>query len=140
MGRLLASLLLVAGVVVGWSARSGEGPESASGPAPSSANKSEQNAKPGASEGLKIHIDPRTGAILKEAAPGTVPLQLTPKLQDALSTSHEGLAEVPNTVPGGGVKVDLRGRFQSPLAATIGADGTLKMHHLREPSEAAGKP
>jgi len=35
-------------------------------------------------------------------------------------------------VPGGGVKVDLQGRFRSPLIATVGADGKLKTQHLGE--------
>ena len=43
--------------------------------------------------------------------------------------------EVPSSVPGGGVKVDLQGRFQSPLVGTIDADGKVKMQHLDEPHE-----
>ncbi len=84
--------------------------------------------------GLTIYVDPRTGRILKQPAPGTVPFQLTPELQNALSTSHQGLVEVPSSVPGGGVRIDLQGRFQNPLFATIDADGNLKLHHLQEKS------
>ena len=87
-------------------------------------------AVPSGASGMVIYIDPQTGAILKEPAPGTVPLQLTPELQNALSTSDQGLVEVPSTVPGGGVKVDLQGRFQSPLFATTDANGKVKLHHL----------
>jgi hypothetical protein len=36
------------------------------------------------------------------------------------------------SAPGGGVKVDLQGRFQSPLFATVDANGKIKVHHLRE--------
>jgi hypothetical protein len=89
--------------------------------------------------GMMIHIDPQTGAILSAPAPGSVPLQLSPQLRDALSTSHQGLVEVPSSVPGGGAKVDLQGRFQSPLIATVGADGKLKMQHLGEPPESGDK-
>jgi hypothetical protein len=89
----------------------------------------------GDAPGLTIYIDPQTGAILKEPAPGTVPLQLTPQLQNAFSTTHHGLAEVLMTAPGGGVKVDLQGRFQSPLFATVDANGKIKIHHLREATE-----
>ena len=82
--------------------------------------------------GMMIYIDPQTGAILQEPAPGTVPLQLTPELQNAFSTTHQGLAEVQMSGPGGGVKVDLQGRFQSPLFATVGASGKTKIQHLHE--------
>ena len=82
--------------------------------------------------GMTIYIDPQTGAILNEPAPGTVPLQLTPELQNALSTSDQGLVEVPSSVPGGGVTVDLQGRFQSPLIATTDANGKVKIQHLHE--------
>jgi len=93
----------------------------------------------GGTDGLMIHIDPQTGAILKEPAPGTVPLQLPPTLRRALSTSHRGLLETPSLVPGGGVKVDLQGRFQSPVFATIDAGGKLKLHHLNEMPESGDK-
>lgn len=85
---------------------------------------------PSGAAGMTIYIDPKTGALRQDPAPGTVPLPLTPQLQNALSTSHEGLIQVPSTVPGGGVEIDLQGRFQSPLIATIDADGKLRMQHL----------
>jgi hypothetical protein len=84
---------------------------------------------------MMIYVDPQTGALRKEAAPGTVPLQLTPELRNAISTSHQGLVEVPSPVPDGGVTVDLQGRFQSPLFATIDANGQIKIRHLHELSE-----
>jgi hypothetical protein len=82
---------------------------------------------------MTVYVDPQTGAILPEPAPGSVPLRLSPQEQSALSTSHEGLVEVP--VPGGGVKVDLQGRFQSPLVGTIDTHGKLQMQHLGESPE-----
>jgi len=96
-------------------------------------------AVPGSASGMTIYIDPQTGATLKERAPGTVPLQLSPQLQNALGTSHQGLVETPSAVPGGGVKVDLQGRFQSPLFVTIDANGKVKMQHLDEAPEAGDK-
>jgi hypothetical protein len=90
--------------------------------------------------GMTIYIDPQTGAILKEPAPGTVPLQLTPQLRNALSTSHQGLAETPSAVPGGGIKLDLQGRFQNPLFVTIDAAGKLKMQHLGETPAVVDEP
>ena len=92
----------------------------------------------GDASNMMIHVDPKTGAIRKEPAPGTVPLQLTPQLQNALSTSHQGLVEAPSPVAGGGIKVDLQGRFQNPLFATIDADGRVKMQHLDDTPESAG--
>lgn len=85
--------------------------------------------------GMKVYIDPRTGRILTEPPPGTAPLQLTPNEQNALSTSHQGLVEVPSSSPGGGVKLDLQGRFQSPLIGTIDANGKVKIQHLGEQHE-----
>ena len=85
--------------------------------------------------GMTIHVDPKTGRLLKEPAPGSVPLPLTPQLRDQLSTSHQGLVEEPAAVPGGGVKLDLQGRFQSPLVGTIDADGKFRMQHLHDTAE-----
>jgi hypothetical protein len=90
-------------------------------------------AVPQGASGMIIYVDPQTGAILHEPAPGTVPLQLTPELQNALSTSHEGLVETP--AAGGGVKLDLQGRFQNPLVGTIDASGKLRIQHLHEMPE-----
>jgi hypothetical protein len=99
----------------------------------------EQLAAPaaGAAPGMMIHVDPQTGAIVKEPAPGTVPLPLTPQLRNALSTSHQGLVEEVSPVPGGGIKIDLQGRFQSTLMATIDGDGKVRMQHLHPAPEPA---
>jgi hypothetical protein len=86
-----------------------------------------------AAPGMIIHIDPQTGAILDAPAPGSVPLQMTPDLLNALSTSHQGLVEAPSPVLGGGIIVDLQGRFMSPLVGTIDADGNLRIQHLHRP-------
>jgi hypothetical protein len=88
---------------------------------------------------MRIYLDPQTGAILQEPAPGALPLALTPQEQNALSTSHQGLTETPGPVPGGGVKVDLQGRFQSPVFGTVDADGNVEMHHLGEMPHAHDK-
>jgi hypothetical protein len=96
-------------------------------------------AAPEGTAGLRVYVDPQTGAVRRDPAPGTVPLQLTPQEQRALSTSHEGLVPVPNPVPGGGIKLDLQGRFQSPLIGTIDANGKLRMQHLDETPDAHDK-
>ena len=80
--------------------------------------------------GQTVYIDPNTGEVLSAPAPGTQPLRLSPAERTALSTSHQGLVQVPSAVPGGGVKLDLQGRFQSPLIAVVTVDGTARVHHL----------
>jgi len=86
----------------------------------------------GASDGMTIYIDPQTGAILKQPIPGSVPLAVTPRIQKAYSTSHQGLVEVPSATPGAGVKVDLDGRFRSLLFATTDDNGKARILHLHE--------
>jgi hypothetical protein len=90
--------------------------------------------------GMIVYIDPSTGEVLPAPAPGTQPLQLSPAERNALSTSHAGLVQVPSSVPGGGVKLDLRGRFQSPFIAVVGADGTATVRHLEELPWTGDKP
>jgi hypothetical protein len=66
--------------------------------------------------GSWINVDPQTGQRIP-APPGGVAIPASP----AFSTSHQGLVEEP--APGGGVMVDLQGRFRSAATATVGADG-----------------
>ena len=103
---------------------------------PPPAEKSAVN--PAAASGMIVHIDPRTGAIIKTPAPAAVPLQLSPQMLNALSTSHQGLVQERSSLPAGGVKVDLQGRFHSPLVATIDSNGKMTMQHL-QPLEAGEK-
>lgn len=70
--------------------------------------------------GLVIHVDPATGDLIGE--PSTIDIPNT--VDESLNRSSEGLEQVPAPV-GGGVMVDLQGRFQSTYVATIGADGDL---------------
>jgi hypothetical protein len=89
-------------------------------------------AVPAGASGMKVYIDPQTGAVVSEPAPGSVPLQMSPQEQNALSTSSQDLVQIPSSEPGGGVKLDLQGRFQSPLIGTIDANGKVKVEHLGE--------
>ncbi len=75
---------------------------------------------PQPSAGFKVHVDPKTGEFVATPAPGAPPLSLTPEEQNAFSSSHQGLTEVPVAKPGGGYKLDLKGRFQSPQGVTTG--------------------
>ena len=80
------------------------------------------------SGGLRVHIDPQTGRFTK---PGTgIPLQLSPAEVNALSTSHHGLVEAQSPRQRGGVFIDLQGRFQSSLVATVDEAGKVTIRHL----------
>ncbi len=72
---------------------------------------------PAARAGQWIHVDPQTGA--RTGAPADA--RAATAADPAFSTSHDGLVERP--APGGGVTVDLQGRFRSAVIATVGADG-----------------
>jgi hypothetical protein len=87
------------------------------------------NAASEGGAGMKVYTDPKTGAIIPEPAPDSETLVLPPQLQESFSTSSEGLVQIPSPEPGGGVKLDLQGRFQSPLIATFDSDGKLRMEH-----------
>ena len=94
-------------------------------------------AKPREPAGLKVYIDPTTGAFLPGPAPGAEVLQVPPSEAAAMSRSSVGLVETPNSGPAGGVKLNTQGRFLSPLIATMGPDGKVTQKHI---SEKAGTP
>ena len=80
--------------------------------------------------GMIVHIDPATGRIIappKEALPGPV---LQAPVEGAKKPPAE-LRQVPSPIPGGGVMIELDERFQTPLTATVGADGKVKLEHKR---------
>lgn len=75
-----------------------------------------QQAPPGAE---------RAGDPLTDVAPpSNAEIMSNPYLRNALSRSSEGL--VFRRSPGGGVVVDLQGRFQNISVARIGADGEIR--------------
>lgn len=108
---------------------------SAAGPVPTAGLPAPGTSTGTAASGLTIFIDPQSGAIRSTPAPGTVPLEIPPQQRATFSTSAAGLVEVPSPVPGGGVSVDLQGRFQSPLIVTVTPDGKPKVQHLGAPHE-----
>ena len=150
IARRSLTALLATAACFAWVARpafSAENAPIASGPVPATQATSESRspagnpaAAPQSAPGQRVHIDPQTGRFLKEPPAGRPPLSLSPQTRNAMSTSHEGLAEEPSTVPGGGYKLDLKGRFRSPLFATIDADGKVRTRHLDEaPATEHGK-
>ncbi len=88
------------------------------------ASKPSITTPPGAASGVKIYIDPETGEILDRPPEGAAPSAVEPAARAA-----GALEQVPSPVPGGGIGVDVRGRFQTPLDATIGPDGNPVMRH-----------
>jgi hypothetical protein len=84
---------------------------------------------------LRIYIDPETGEFITPEEAEVLP-EKRPLPHAAYSTSQEGLEEKTSPIPGGGTMVDLRGRFQNPLTATINSSGDIKIEHKAiEPSE-----
>lgn len=71
-----------------------------------------EDVSPGTA-GVRVYLDPETGEVLDRPTE-----QLTERLLDQrLSTHSRDLLE--EALPEGGYKVDLRGRFQSAVVATI---------------------
>lgn len=79
--------------------------------------------------GFRAYIDPNTGQLTSptpEQAREAFP-PLSPELQNAISTSHEGLKQ--QEIPGKGVMVDLQGRFQKSAIATVNDSGEVSISH-----------
>lgn len=72
--------------------------------------------------GLTVYKDPVTGRLMP-VPPAELRKLLTEDVRRAASMSHEGLVET--AAPGGGVMIDLQGRFQNVMWATTGPDGVV---------------
>jgi hypothetical protein len=86
-------------------------------------------ASPGSHTGLRAYKDPRTGEFTD---PPATEVETAAPSERALNRSHEGLMAVPNDVPGGGVRLDLQGRFRSHFIATKDSDGKVSIRCLPE--------
>lgn len=113
----IAKPLIAAGAAVisaaAWLALAGiggEGGETAKAPT--------TDAPVRAAAGYVVHIDPETGEFVAPTQ-NTVSVELDEWMRNALSTSSEGLKVVPSPVPGGGMMVDLQGRFQNTFVAVV---------------------
>lgn len=80
--------------------------------------------------GQVVYVDPVTGEILPHPPEGTLGrvIELHRRAQEMLSHSEAGLVQKP--APGGGVMVDLQGRFQVLTVATMTDDGAVRTHCL----------
>lgn len=76
----------------------------------------------------KVNIDPETGQFVSPPEHDVAAANQTSE-PSALSSSVEKMEEHPSPVPGGGMMIDLRGRFQSPMSATIEGNGNTEIEH-----------
>jgi len=74
--------------------------------------------------GYMVYLDPATGK-LTDTPQGTAPIEIDAELRNALSTSSEGLVQVPGPIPGG-VFVRLQGRFQNVMFAAVDSNGRVQ--------------
>lgn len=104
-------------------------------------NETKTASKQSAKNGMSVYLDPQTGEFISEPKPGQKVLEITPEMQNATSSSSEGLVEEKSPIPGGGVTMDLQGRFQSPLIITQDPTGNSKTLHLDDfPKHRAQQP
>lgn len=71
-----------------------------------------------AGAGMEAHVDPLTGALVPEAVGPVIPAP-------ALPAPTVPAAELP--APGGGMMIDVRGRFMSSVVATVAPDGSVHL-------------
>jgi hypothetical protein len=87
------------------------------------------DAAPAVTGGMRVGVDPHTGALLPNPPPVPVP-------ERALSHSAVGLVEAP--APGGGVMIDLQGRFRSTMVGTASPDGGVRAGCVTDGTPATG--
>lgn len=116
-------------ILLGWavSASSALGRDAdAQAGAPADVKTAQPAEQPAGQAGMRAYFDPKTGKMGGPPAPD----QAAPAAaaaaaeQGAYSTSGQGLSLVP--APGGGQMIDLQGRFQTTITATLKPDGTVQ--------------
>jgi len=82
--------------------------------------------------GLKAYKDPVTGKFGPPPAgvQSSLPASALSNQKSAVSV----MKEVPSPVIGGGMMIDLKGRFRKDLIATKDAEGRIKIEHQSSPS------
>lgn len=85
-------------------------------------------SSPQKNPGMRIFVDPKTGKVTKPAPQSELPEASQKSLEITKEPSPE-LFEAPSPRPGGGVMIDLKGQFRSPLKATRDAEGKLSIKH-----------
>lgn len=74
--------------------------------------------------GLRVYIDPETGRFVPEPPAGAA-VETDVATAEAVSTRSVDLVEQPSPVPGGGMMLDLEGRFQNAIEMSVDASGAL---------------
>jgi hypothetical protein len=88
--------------------------------------------------GMKVYIDPVTGKIgppPAEMAPQEIPDEIPVEMENALNTSSDGLEVVEVDQPGGGIMIDLQGRFQHFQKATLDTNGKVSINCVSDETE-----
>ena len=96
-------------------------------------------AQPAHQAGMRAYFDPKTGKIGPPSPDQAAAAAVTAE-ENAYNTSAQGLVAVP--APLGGQMVDLQGRFQNTITATLKPDGTVETEcnpSGSTPPEAAGR-
>lgn len=124
--RIDVLIMVSAGMLCASCASTGVSPVSS----PSDTSPASAAPTAGAHAGVRVYKDPLTGEFAQSSSADTA---TAASVARSFSRSHAGLVEVLNTeVQGGGVKMDLQGRFRSHFLATKDADGKLSIHCLPE--------
>ena len=82
----------------------------------------------GAGAKVKVFIDPKTGQISRPPR-NAVPAENLQKSVEESKEKTADLRETPSPRPGGGVMIDLKDHFRTPLMATRDAGGKLTIKH-----------
>ena len=110
-------------VAAGGSDSAASAPALSSASATPEASVAATGSAPVAGAGYVVHFD-ESGRVMEEPTAESI-AELNAKLAQAINTSSEGLVEQASPVSGGGMMIDLQGRFQTSAAASVDASGKL---------------
>lgn len=104
---------------------------------PTSSPVAQPRSAPVSQAALRIYVDPTTGKVI---APPRAPAAPAPsaKPSPSLDTSGQGLVRTP--APGGGVMINLQGRFRNQAVATMSADGRVDQKCQAAPPSPPRRP
>jgi hypothetical protein len=88
----------------------------------------------GETQGMRIYLDPGTGEVTTQPQ-GSAAAQSQKEALQAIKPAVTELYETVSPVPGGGLMIDLKDQFRSPLAATVDSNGKVAVKHQSEVSE-----
>ena len=89
---------------------------------------------PSTAAGFRAYVDPVTGGPVKKEGLERPDDAMPPLELDATHmTSDRGLREIASPEPGGGISVDLEGRFRVPLEASAAPEQRPSIRHREAP-------